>query len=167
MKEATVLLNTGDYVILHLQFRVGDGDMIYKDWQALSALEAFFIPWASCDGTSMLPALAASLPTAQSPAARDNGPVHGRLMRAPFDHHAVREYFADFIERGQDAYTRSHFGDAHADMLHGAEERVEMMGEAFLQQIAQDRNTVEVLTQHLRDVGMVEFADKVARAGRQ
>ncbi|KAL1949447.1 hypothetical protein VTO73DRAFT_8328 [Trametes versicolor] len=160
-KEATILLNTGEYVILHLQFRVGDGNTISKDWEALGALEALLLPWAPSDGTSTPAALAASLPTAQSSTSGESSTVRGRLLRAPFDQRGVDEYFADFIEHGEEAYMRSHFGDARADMSRLADESMAVMGEALLAKVAQAGNT-DVLIQRLRDSGLGELADKLA-----
>ncbi|OJT07607.1 hypothetical protein TRAPUB_1537 [Trametes pubescens] len=159
--EATILLNTGEYAILHLQFRVGDGNTISKDWEALGALEAFFLPWAPWDGTSAPAALAGSFPTAQAPASDASSTTHGRLLRAPFDQPGVDEYFADFIEHGEEAYTRSHYGDARANMSRVADESMAVMGERLLAQVAQAGNT-DVLIQRLRDSGMGELADKLA-----
>ncbi|KAI0635897.1 hypothetical protein C8Q77DRAFT_1100288 [Trametes polyzona] len=163
-----VLLNTGEYAILHLQFRVGDGDMISKDWEALGALEAIYLPWAPWDGSTPLDATAASLPSAHAhslanPTAdgSDSTAHAGKLLRAPFDQRAIRSYYADFIERGEEAYMRSHYGDARADMARNADEMMAAMGEMLLSQVAQAGNT-DILVRRLRDCGMGELADKVA-----
>lgn len=160
-KEGTILLATGDFAILHLQFRVGDGDTISKDWEALGALEALLLPWAPSDGTSTPAALAASLPTAQSSTSGESSTAHGRLLRAPFDQRGVDEYFADFIEHGEETYMRSHFGDARANMSRLADGSMAVMGEALLAKVAQAGNT-DVLIQRLRDSGLGELADKLA-----
>ncbi|OJT10916.1 hypothetical protein TRAPUB_12572, partial [Trametes pubescens] len=152
--EGTILLNTGDFAILQLQFRVGDGDTISKDWEALGALEAFFLPWASSDDTTA----PASLPTAQAPASGGDGTG---LLRAPFDQRGVRAHYADFIEHGEEAYMRSHFGDAQTGGMSRAEGMVAAMGEMLLGQGAQAGNA-DVLVQRLRDAGMGEIADKLA-----
>lgn len=87
--------------------------------------------------------------------------MRGRLLRAPFDQRGVDEYFADFIEHGEEAYMRSHFGDARADMSRLADESMAVMGEALLAKVAQSGNT-DVLIQRLRDSGLGELADKLA-----
>ncbi|EIW57518.1 uncharacterized protein TRAVEDRAFT_48557 [Trametes versicolor FP-101664 SS1] len=157
-KEGTILLNTGEYVIIQLQFRVGDDDRIFKDWVALGALEAIFLPWAPWDGTTTPAALAASLPTAQVPASGAEG---SRLLRAPFDQRAVRTHYADFIEHGEEAYMRSHFGDARADMSRSIDDMLTMMGRLFGWNGAQGEDT-ELMEQHLRDIGMGDIADSFA-----
>ncbi|KAL1949445.1 hypothetical protein VTO73DRAFT_8326 [Trametes versicolor] len=153
-KQGTVLLAPGDFAILHLQFRVGDGDTISKDWEALGALEALFLPWAPSDITSP-----PCLPTAQAPASGAEG---SGLLRAPFDQRGVRAHYADFIEQGEEAYMRSHFGDAGGGGggMSRAEGMIAAMGEMLLGQGAQAGNA-DVLVQRLRDAGMGELADKL------
>lgn len=158
-KQGNVLLSTGDFAILHLQFRVGDGDTISKDWEALGALEALFLPWAPFHITSTSTALPAALPTAQAPASGAEG---SGLLRAPFDQRGVRAHYADFIEHGEEAYMRSHFGDAGGGGggMSRAEGMIAAMGEMLLGQGAQAGNA-DVLVQRLRDAGMGELADKL------
>ncbi|KAI0671699.1 hypothetical protein C8Q78DRAFT_1168540 [Trametes maxima] len=169
-EEGIVALRTGDFAILHLQFRVGDGDAISKDWEAFHCLESIVLPWASWDGTTPPASLIPSLPTAQSPPVPTPTPAQGgstaqtpsaHALRAPFDQRAVRTYYADFIERGEEAYMRSHYGDARTDMARGAEQMMEMMGEMLLGHVAQAGNT-DVLVRRLRESGMGDLADKIA-----
>ncbi|KAJ8469814.1 hypothetical protein ONZ51_g8750 [Trametes cubensis] len=162
--QGIIALNTGDYAILHLQFRVGNGDNISKDWEALGCLESFFIPWAPWDGTTPYASLAASLPTAQSAYLATPGDAP-TSVRATFDQRAVRAHYADFIEHGEDAYLRSHYGDARADMAQSAEGMLATMGELLLGQVAQAGGT-ETLVQRLRDGGMGDIADKIAARGQ-
>ena len=159
--EGIVSLKTGEYVIFNAQFRVGDGDLISKHWEALACLETILIPYAIWDGTSSPATLVSSLPQA------DKQPMSGmgRALRARFDQPAVKAYYADYIEHGEEAYIRSHFGDARADMTLGAEKMVEMMGEMLLGSVAQAGNT-SVLVQRLRDMGMGDIAEKIAARGQ-
>ncbi|KAH9903001.1 hypothetical protein C8Q73DRAFT_661874 [Cubamyces lactineus] len=169
IKDATqgvIALNTGEYAILHLQFRVGNGDTISKDWEAFGCLASFFIPWAPWDGTTPYASLAPSLPTAQSAyLATPAQATSSQAVRATFDQRAVRAHYADFIERGEDAYLRSHYGDARADMAQSAEGMLATMGELLLGQVAQAGGT-ETLVQRLRDGGMGDIADKIAARER-
>ena len=89
----------------------------------------------------------------------------GRALRALFDQPAVKTYYADYLEKGEEAYIRSHFGDARADMTRGAEQMMEMMGKMLLGSVAQSGNT-GVLVQRLKDMGMDDIAAKIA-AGAQ
>ncbi|OSD06538.1 hypothetical protein PYCCODRAFT_1383571 [Trametes coccinea BRFM310] len=165
-KTGTLLLNTGDYAIMHMQFRVGDGDNVSKDWEALSCLESLCFPWVSWDGSTPHASLASSLPTAQSPIlSADNtgssSAAPGHLLRAPINQPMVRAHYKDFIEHGEEAYLRSHYGDARAEMSRSADGMMEMMSELLLGQVAQAGNT-DVLVQRLRDCGLADLADKVA-----
>ncbi|OJT15442.1 hypothetical protein TRAPUB_7997, partial [Trametes pubescens] len=141
------------------EFRVGDDDTIVKDWVALGALEAIFLPWTPWDGTSTPATLAASLPTAQAPGA--SGGETGRLLRAPFSQRAVRTHYADFIEHGEEAYMRSHFGDARADMSRSVDDMLTMMVQVLGGSGALAEST-EQIEQQLRDIGFGDLADTFA-----
>ncbi|KAI0714257.1 hypothetical protein C8T65DRAFT_806235 [Cerioporus squamosus] len=129
--DGIVVLKMGEYAVFNAQFRVGDGDTIAKDWEALGCLETFHIPYAIWDGTSAPSALAPSLPMADTnpPVGGVSGP--GRALTARFDQSAVRAYYADFIERGEQAYIDSHYRDVGTGM--GAEKLLQMMGELMRQ----------------------------------
>ncbi|KAI0368589.1 hypothetical protein BV20DRAFT_998254 [Pilatotrama ljubarskyi] len=171
-KEGIIALHTGEYAILQLQFRVGDGDGISKDWEAFGCLESLVLPWAPWDGTSPYSSLLSSLPSAQSPpttqpsgspsfpSSSTSSEVRGFALRAPFDQRAVRAHYEDFIERGEEAYMRSHFGDARTEMTRSAESMVAMMGEMLLGQVAEAGNT-DVLVRRLRECGLGDIADKI------
>lgn len=163
-KDGIVALNPGEYAILHLQFRVGDGTQISKDWEAIGLCETIRIPYALWDGTAPPSSLFPSLPLAQSPA-HAGGPGQGKALRAVFDQRAVRTHYAAFIELGEEAYIRAHFGDARADMVRSGERMMEMMGEMLLGQVAETGGT-DVLVQRLRDMGMGDIADKIRGRGR-
>ncbi|KAI1797406.1 hypothetical protein LXA43DRAFT_1070947 [Ganoderma leucocontextum] len=162
-KEGIVALNPGEYGKLRLQFRVGDGDRIAKDWEAIGCCETIRIPYAIWDGTAAHTSLALFLPLAHTPDPIPEG--RGKSLCVPFDQRAVSAYYADFIEHGEEAYMRSHFGDARADMAQSAESMGAMMGEMLLGQVAQTGGT-DVLVQRLRDMGMGDIADKIGARGR-
>ncbi|EJF64993.1 hypothetical protein DICSQDRAFT_167141 [Dichomitus squalens LYAD-421 SS1] len=165
-KEGTIALDPGEHAILHLQFRVGDGHRIAKDWEAMTCIESLRLPYALWDGASPPSSLVPSLPLAQAPIpALAEGQQRGRAITAPLDQRAVRAHYADFIEHGEEAYLRSHFGDARADMARTMEGMMTMMGELFLGQVAEAGGT-DVLVQRLREMGMGEMADKIGARGR-
>lgn len=126
----------------------------------MGACETIRIPYAIWDGTAPLISLASSLPLAQAPTSGT-----GKSLRAEFNQRAVRAHYADFIERGEEAYIRVHFGDARADMVQSGERMMEMMGKMLLGQVAQAGGT-DVLAQRLRDMGMGDIADKIGTRGR-
>lgn len=158
--NGTIILGTGDFVVLHLQFRVGDDNTIVKDWEALGTLEAITLPWAPWDGITAYADVAASLRSVQSPPADKSGPADAGLLRVPFDQHAVHSYFADFIEHGEDAYIRSHFGDARGDMVRGTDAAMNSMTLEVLRRIEQAGN-LDILVERLRETGMGELADQL------
>lgn len=69
-------------------------------------------------------------------------------------------HYADYIEHGEEAYMRSHFGDERTDMARNADNMMAMMGEMLLGSVAQAGNT-DLLAQRLMD----ELAGKVAARG--
>ena len=119
----------GEFAIINAQFRVGDGDTIAKDWEALACLETLHIPYAIWDGSTAPAALVPLLPMADNnpPMGRANGP--GRSLAARFDQAAVRSYYGDFIQQGEEAYIRSHFRDEGVHSGGGAENLIKMMGQ--------------------------------------
>ena len=149
-------LKTGEYAIFNLQFRVGDGENITKDWQAMECLETFRIPYVLWDGTSDPSTFVSSLPLAQTPslvpASEMESPTRSLSVR--FDQPAVTEHYSEFIEHGEEAYIRSHFGDARLSMVRNTQSLLGM----FLEQ----NGTMEVMLDHLRTMGMGDLADRIA-----
>ena len=160
--EGIVALKQGEYAIFHLQFRVGDGDRIAKDWEGFRLLESIHIPYAIWDGTTSPASLVPSLPLVHLPPSEGEASnAKGRSLRVPFNQRAVSAHYEDFIERGEEAFMRSHYGDERADMARNADNMMAMMGEMLLGSVAQAGNT-HILVQRLRDMGMQDLADKLA-----
>ncbi|KAI0714291.1 hypothetical protein C8T65DRAFT_644617 [Cerioporus squamosus] len=101
------------------QFRVGDGDKITKDFQALGCLAGLSLPWSpsglgeseSSDPLVLDRSLAESM--------YRNGQEPGGLV-APFHHPTIRGYYEDYIvkgEKGEKAYVESRFGRERAEMV--------------------------------------------------
>lgn len=155
-----VRLGKGDFAVFQLQFRVGDDDTIFKDWQALDALESIALPWAPWDDATTPAFTALGLPSLQaSPLVYFTG-MPGRLLRAPFDHAAVHAYFADFIEDGQDAFVRSHFEASSAVLLTGINDSMFTMADRLLKRIAEEGST-DVLLERLRACGRNDIVAKI------
>ena len=167
INEGMVILQTGEYAILHLQFRVGDGERILMNWQAMGCLETLRIPYALWDGTTDPSTFLSSLPLAQFPgliaASTTDSPV--RSLGARFDQCAVTEYYADYIEQGKIAYLRSHFGDARADFALYANEVMEARHRTQLQAVVQS-GMLGRLVDHIRAMGLDGHADAVASFGQ-
>lgn len=97
-------LNPGDYAIVYMQFRVGDGQEISRDWEALCRMRSFRLPAvAPWDG--------------QSPASHELGatalllsPPRPIGIRAFFDQDATLAYYREILEEGQRAFIESHYG---------------------------------------------------------
>lgn len=157
--DGIVLLKTGDFVVFHLQFRVGDGETISTDWQALSALEAIFVPWLPWDGVEQPTSLASTLPTVQSRAPADPTPALGRLLRAGVDQSAVKDYFADLMELGEEAYIESHFGPGRADIVGRMDAIMNTMVMEMIGDISRAGN-IHALIQRISDAGLESLLDK-------
>lgn len=157
--QGTILLSTGDFVVLQLQFRLGNDDTISKEWDALGTIEAIFLPYVPWNGVPAITQLPPLLPTVQSPTSVYGIPAIGHLLRVPLDQEAVRHYFADFWQHGKEVYMRTHFGAVRADLTHRTESAMMMMGDRLLRGIVQSRNLVP-LVQRLREAGMYDTAAK-------
>ncbi|OJT03812.1 hypothetical protein TRAPUB_5542 [Trametes pubescens] len=157
--NGTVLLKTGDFVVFQLQFRVGDGDTISKDWEALSALEALFVPWVPWDGVQEPATLAMSLPTVQSSPYADGTSTLGRLLRVPFDQRAIKDYYADFVERGEHAYLESHFGRGPASTMQTSDSSMNAMVTEMIRRIVREGN-ISAFIERMSDAGMENLVDK-------
>ncbi|EIW51499.1 uncharacterized protein TRAVEDRAFT_54535 [Trametes versicolor FP-101664 SS1] len=158
-REGVVRLEKGDFVVLQLQFRVGDDKTIAKDWQALDTLESTALPWSPWDGVLAPASLDRALPTVESAPAISFGPMGGRSLRAPFDHDAIHRYFADFIEHGQDACMRSRLCAGHADLADKINDSVLTMGDKLLKRIADDGG-MHLLLERLRECGRHDIVAK-------
>lgn len=153
-------LAKGDFVVLQLQFRVGDGDTIAKDWQALDAVECIALPWAPWDEVVRPAVLARDLPAIESGPPVDLGPTGGRFLRARFDRDTIRHYFADIIDHGEDAFMRSHLGADHADLAHKIKDSRITMGDKLLKRITDDGN-MALLLERLRACGRDDIVAKL------
>ena len=69
--------------------------------------------------------------------------------------------YAEFIEHGEEAYVRSHFGDARADMLRSTESMMASVGETLFGMLEQNGN-MGVMLDRLRTMGMGDLADRIA-----
>ncbi len=161
-KQGTVRLERGDFIVLQLQFRVGNDSTIAKDWQALDVLDALVIPWTPWDYVTPPAFFSPFLPTVHSVPAINFGPFRGRMICARFDHNAVHNYYADFIEHDQDTYMRSHFGSPQTDVINGLSEYMYTMGDRLLKRIA-DEGNMGMLVQRLRECGMEDIASKITQ----
>ncbi|TFK94086.1 hypothetical protein K466DRAFT_658079 [Polyporus arcularius HHB13444] len=130
-----VALHPGEFALLHMQFRIGDGDLIVSEWDALSCLRALAVPVvapydpAVCNTTSLDASI--SLKT---------DPVSGKLIdelaspgvtevRLPFDFYAAEAYYEDLSEKGELAFIKSHRGEKEAEAW--AREHAEMAEHAL------------------------------------
>ncbi|KAI0064635.1 hypothetical protein BV25DRAFT_1869284 [Artomyces pyxidatus] len=100
-KTAAIVLRQGDFVIFELQYRCG-GPNVSHDFEAWELLDHILVPFSG-PWSELLPMAAA----------KDNVCE----LRAKVSHELVGRWFADYKEKGQDAYIRSHYGDARAHMI--------------------------------------------------
>ncbi|KAI0359911.1 hypothetical protein OH77DRAFT_877976 [Trametes cingulata] len=125
--RAIVTLQPGDYALLHMQFRLGDGSTHTRDWHAFALLHSLSVTFLPALASSSLPSSLSSLPTLPgvSPGSLDrslaaefgNGAPPSGPLRAPFDHAALRAHYADDVARGVYAHVESHYGTARAEMM--------------------------------------------------
>ncbi|KAI1797211.1 hypothetical protein LXA43DRAFT_983264 [Ganoderma leucocontextum] len=107
-----VELYPGDFVLLHLQFRVGDGRTagIDKDVLALANLFGFALPLRSpCTCGDDPTVLDAALDASFGPGNIAEG------LTSMFNDGAIKAYYNDLIQRGERAHIESHHGRAHVE----------------------------------------------------
>ena len=153
-KLGIVSLKPGEYVIFTAQFRVGDGETISKDWEALRYLQGFSLAWSIWQTTD--PHVLDNM-LAQYHA--KDGHIPGGL-RMSFDHSAMRRYYDDFVERGEDAHIRSHFGAERATMVESSHTMMGVMGNHMLD-VLEESGEIEVMYAHMRQMGLDDLADEI------
>lgn len=109
-ERGMLALAPGEYAILQLQFRIGNGVNIRKDYEALFCVHGLslplFAPWNG-ESPNMLELRVRELwdlPT-RSP--------YG--IHTFFDEGVVREYYQEALEKGDRAFVESHHGRVRAD----------------------------------------------------
>ncbi|TBU48897.1 hypothetical protein BD309DRAFT_997374 [Dichomitus squalens] len=131
--EAIVALHPGDYAVMSLQFRTGDGKTITKDWQAFKLLDHVIIPFMKWDGTSRPETLASSLPPAYTlPDISASKTLKAKYVVASFNQSAIWKHYWDAIKHGDDVFLRTHNGDVHAAMNSSMTRAQEALTEATL-----------------------------------
>ncbi len=106
-EKGILALRPGQYAILQMQYRVGDGGSIRKDWTALRLVQTLTLP-------VIVPWEEDRSPTAiEADFARDHAKSGATPlgMRVIFDQDAVQEFFKDGIKGGDEAHIRSHYGE--------------------------------------------------------
>ncbi|KAI0368593.1 hypothetical protein BV20DRAFT_968945, partial [Pilatotrama ljubarskyi] len=143
-----VTLKPGDYVLLHMQFRIGDGDAYKRDWHAFSFLHSIyvaFVPsWPGIPPDAADRALAGEFGNGHPPAAP---------LGARFDHTVMRAHYDDDVERGAGAYMENHFGKERADMIHSLMAMGETMGTHTFG-LLRENGMLEALVEKMKEAGM-------------
>ena len=103
-------LSPGDFAIIEMQFRVGDGEHITHDHAAIASCQALCLPclapWDGQDAELLDHELGAHfLSPFRSPVG----------LRAKFDHTTVDDWYADLLAHGEFAFLDSHHGPERSD----------------------------------------------------
>lgn len=117
--QAIVSLSRGDYAVMSLQFRTGDGKNINRDWQAFRLLDHVVIPFMVWNSNLPAAALAAILSPAYklAPTSAPPSPESDvKHLRLAFDQGAITRFYKDAIARGDGEFLCTHHGDIHAAM---------------------------------------------------
>ena len=132
-KRGIIKLNPGEYAVMLMQFRVGDGDDVWKELKALAISEALLVPIAAPwkPPTADPRAAAIELDNALL-ASFAIGSLPAVAIRAEIDRQAVMMYYLDYVLHGERAFLESHYGRDDADAYEritkdGGEMGLEMM----------------------------------------
>ncbi|KDQ14377.1 hypothetical protein BOTBODRAFT_187989 [Botryobasidium botryosum FD-172 SS1] len=128
-----VVLSHGDYAVLELQFRCGDGESCNFDINALVLCDCLMIPWMPWDGR----VTASEVFMRMTPSALVFEFSHRRMkaLCAPFDSKAIISYYEDFATHGLEGHLRTHFGDAQASSHIESEAMIESMRSTLVSQM--------------------------------
>ncbi|TFK94049.1 hypothetical protein K466DRAFT_477419 [Polyporus arcularius HHB13444] len=152
--KGIVSLNPGEYVIYRTQFRVGDDDRIATDFEALGRLCGLSIPFKLWEQGSD-PLL---LDNMLSQHIHNDGHSPQGIV-ATIDRPALYEFYADYIERGEEAFIESHFGKERVEALRRQSQRMERMGTRTMQTIERT-GEIDLLIAGLRSSGLQDAADR-------
>ncbi len=130
--QAIVALSRGDYAVMSLQFRTGDGKNVNRDWQAFRLLDHVVIPFMAWDSNARATTIASTLPPAYTlPNARTQSSTVKHL-HLRFDQGAVTRFYKDAIARGDSEFLRTHHGDVSATMHRSMNNATMVLTEATL-----------------------------------
>ena len=117
--EGIIALKPGDFVVMWVQFRIGDDHTINMEWQALRCLDHAIIPFMVWDRTSRPITLMAVIPPAYTLpelAAQTADPSTVKHLHVPLNQAAITAHYRDYIEHGEEAFFRTHYGTVHTDL---------------------------------------------------
>lgn len=180
-RQATLSLHSGEFAILHMQFRVGDGDRIQREGEALVRLRAFILPFmlpdaptdnsstadaTSTNGSTPMPGASYLPPPVRALFTSDPHGTPGMLtICSEINLGVVCDYYGDLYRRDDDgdrerAFLESHYGRARTEIWERKRERALHHAEQVLR--AAERSNPGRLDQlaamHARETGNESIA---------
>ncbi|RDX57373.1 hypothetical protein OH76DRAFT_1395171 [Lentinus brumalis] len=108
-----VKLDPGQFVVMQLQYRIGDGTDIRRDWSALACMQSLILPiFAPWDDKRP--------PDVYDRALTEylKGKIEHLLgIRCDLKADPLEDYYGDLIYHGDRKFVESHYGKEHADAL--------------------------------------------------
>ncbi|TFK94081.1 hypothetical protein K466DRAFT_510485 [Polyporus arcularius HHB13444] len=153
-----VELAQGEYVILQMQYRVGDGVTIAKDMQALHLLQALTIPVVQPLPESAPEERLAHLLDIEFTREQRQEDADPLGIRVAFDQDVIQEYFRDYVDHGERAYIASHYGPKGLELWEMRVQEMERKGRAKLEELIQAGGNVPGLIAYMRSAGMNDEA---------
>ena len=150
-ERGIVALKPGQYAIMQMQFRVGDGKTIRTYWNALSRLDSlcmpFIAPWKG-----------------DSPDAYDEVFTKQRIPQglcAYMDMEAIVTFYRDAAVKGEHAFVESHYGKDQADKWREAHLEMNDVTQALLDifSIATGGQGIRDFSEHCRTTGNNELLE--------
>ncbi|KAI0714288.1 hypothetical protein C8T65DRAFT_644606 [Cerioporus squamosus] len=157
-KEGIVALSPGDFVEFHVQFRIGDDDLITREFEAFAALQSVCVAFTPWDGKASPAGLNRALVKLQ---ARGEDPPSKFGLVASIDQDALVVHYGDFLLRGEDAYMESHFGKERVLIMRQLGKLAEKEGKKTWED-AQLTGESDEMLERLRGAGLGDLAEMVA-----
>ncbi|RDX57375.1 hypothetical protein OH76DRAFT_1476775 [Lentinus brumalis] len=157
--NGVVSLKPGEYVVYRIQFRVGDDDGLTTDFGALGRLAGLnlaFTLWEHGLNPTLLDYIL-------STTIHKDGHVPQGLG-VLLDHHAIYQHYADFIEKGQEAFIESHFGRKRVDAFRTHFQSMDTIGRHMMRTLEHTDGGMDRFVAELRASGTSqEMVEKFER----
>eukprot|EP01112_Ceratiomyxa_fruticulosa_P024185 TRINITY_DN96_c0_g1_i2.p1 TRINITY_DN96_c0_g1~~TRINITY_DN96_c0_g1_i2.p1 ORF type:complete len:407 (+),score=52.53 TRINITY_DN96_c0_g1_i2:285-1505(+) len=139
----TICLGPGDFAIVEAQYRVGNGENVSTDPEALQRFHSFCIPVFKTDKPSLFKEQL------------NKGLLKPTLISAKWNQDGIFEHYRDLFEKGEDEYIRTHFGEQRMKSMQQAESG----GPAMLEML------MKGVYQHAGAEGLKYLRDSIKKAG--
>lgn len=103
--------------------------MVTNDYHALSIALALWVPWMKWDGQTSVTQARQRM---KFDDLLDRGTAERRALVAVFQAAWIEEYYADFVQHGEEVHVRTHFGEERANAAARSNQAADAMAKILL-----------------------------------